>query len=106
MGISITDRAKQELKKMEVGESNFLRISVIPGGCSGMTYSAAVDSDRKDSDETLFQDEEICVVAEEGTDMFLDGLQIDFSDDLIRRGFRFSNPNAGGSCGCGASFAG
>ena len=106
MGISITDRAKEELKKMEVGKDAFLRISVIPGGCSGMTYNAAVDSERKDNDELLFEDSEISVVAEEGTDMFLDGLTIDFSDDLITRGFRFSNPNVGGSCGCGASFAG
>ena len=106
MGISITDRAKEELKKMDIGDGNFLRISVIPGGCSGMTYSAAVDSECKDSDEVLFKDEEISVVAESGTDMFLDGLNIDFSDDLIRRGFRFSNPNVGGSCGCGASFSG
>jgi iron-sulfur cluster assembly protein len=106
MGISISDRAKEELKKMDVGEGKFLRISVIPGGCSGMTYSAAVDETRKDTDEILFEDTDISVVAEAGTDMFLDGLTIDFSDDLIKRGFRFSNPNVGGSCGCGASFSG
>ena len=41
-----------------------------------------------------------------GSAVFLDGLHIDFSDDLIRSGFRFTNPNASGSCGCGASFAG
>jgi iron-sulfur cluster assembly protein len=102
--ISITDKAKQELKRLEVGRDKFLRLSVVPGGCSGMTYSAALDDQMKDSDEVLFDDADVKIVAEGGTTFFLEGLNIDYSDDLIRSGFRFINKNASGSCGCGSSF--
>ncbi len=104
MAIVISDRAKQELRNLDVGATNFLRISVIPGGCSGMTYSASVDSELTDADETLYSEEGIRVVADSGSALFLDGLQIDYSDDLVTSGFRFRNPNATKSCGCGSSF--
>jgi iron-sulfur cluster assembly protein len=105
MAIAITDRAKEELKQMDLGGEKVLRMSVVPGGCSGMTYKADIDDERQANDEVLFDDPEITIVSQEGTDLFLDGLTIDFSDDLIRRGFRFTNPNASGSCGCGSSFS-
>ncbi len=105
MAIAITDRAKEELKQMDLGGGKVLRMSVVPGGCSGMTYKADIDDERQANDEVLFDDPEITIVSQEGTDLFLDGLTIDFSDDLIRRGFRFTNPNASGSCGCGSSFS-
>ncbi|MFT5124769.1 MAG: iron-sulfur cluster assembly protein [Kiritimatiellia bacterium] len=105
MAITITERAKEELKQMNLSNGKVLRMSVVPGGCSGMTYKADIDDDRQPEDEVLFEDQEITIVSREGTDLFLDGLTIDFSDDLIRRGFRFSNPNASGSCGCGSSFS-
>jgi iron-sulfur cluster assembly protein len=104
MAISITDKAKKELQKLDVGGNRFLRLSVVPGGCSGMTYSAALDDQTKPTDEVLFEDGDIKIIAESGTTFFLEGLNIDYSDDLIRSGFRFINKNASGSCGCGSSF--
>jgi iron-sulfur cluster assembly protein len=104
--IDITDRAQSELAKLELGDGGFLRINVIPGGCSGMTYSAAVDTDFSDSDVCVFENGALRIVTDEGSAIFLEGLHIDYSNDLIRSGFRFTNPNASGSCGCGASFAG
>ncbi|MCC5849930.1 MAG: iron-sulfur cluster assembly accessory protein [Verrucomicrobia bacterium] len=104
--ISITDRAQTELTKLELGQNNFLRINVIPGGCSGMTYSAAVDSDFGEEDVEVFAADTLRIVTDQGSAIFLEGLHIDYSDDLIRSGFRFTNPNASGSCGCGASFGG
>ncbi|HMO49647.1 MAG TPA: iron-sulfur cluster assembly accessory protein [Kiritimatiellia bacterium] len=103
--IKITTVAKQELVKLEATGDNFLRISVIPGGCSGMTYNAAIDNVLSDGDLVVFDDGSLKVVADEGSTMFLDGLEIDFSDDLIASGFRFKNPKAKKGCGCGASFA-
>ena len=103
--IQISDAAKRELVKLEATGENFLRISVIPGGCSGMTYNACIDNTLSDADQTLYRDGELRVVADGGSAMFLDGLQIDFSDDLIASGFRFKNPKAKKSCGCGSSFA-
>ena len=102
--IQISDKAKQELRKLEAVGENFLRISVIPGGCSGMTYNAAIDNTLAEGDQVIYQDGDLRVVAEPGSAMFLDGLQIDYSDDLISAGFRFKNPKAKKACGCGSSF--
>ncbi len=106
MSIHITDKAIDQLKQLDISESQFLRINVIPGGCSGMTYSAAIDDHMGEEDEILFEGSGIRVIAESGTLIFLEDLEIDYSDDLIKSGFRFKNPNASGSCGCGSSFAG
>ena len=107
MSINISDKAIGELQKLEIGEEQFLRINVVSGGCSGMTYSAAIDTDfNPENDEVIFDNNELKVVGESGTMIFLEGLEIDYSDDLIKSGFRFKNPNASGSCGCGSSFAG
>jgi iron-sulfur cluster assembly protein len=105
MSIQISEKAKKELIKLEATGPNFLRISVVAGGCSGMTYSACIDNTLSDTDQVLFEENDLRVVADPHSSMFLDGLQIDYSDDLIASGFRFKNPKAVKSCGCGASFA-
>ena len=105
MPIEITDNAKQEFQKMDLKPDSFLRISVVQGGCSGMTYAASVESELGADDKVLFEDGDFRVVADDGSAVFLDGLTIDYSDDLIKAGFRFINPNASGACGCGSSFA-
>jgi iron-sulfur cluster assembly protein len=104
-GIQITEKALNELTRLGVGGEQFLRIRVVPGGCSGMTYTAAVDTSLGSGDEVLWHQDQIRVVADAGSVPFLDGLEIDFSDDLIQAGFRFTNPNAAKSCGCGSSFS-
>ena len=105
MSIQLSDSAIKELKTLDVGEENFLRISVIPGGCSGMTYTACVDSTLGDDDEIVHEDRGVRVVADAGSASFLGELEIDYSYDLVKSGFQFRNPNAKKSCGCGASFA-
>jgi iron-sulfur cluster assembly protein len=105
MPIQLSDKAKQELINLEATGENFLRISVVSGGCSGMTYSACIDNTLSDADQVLFEDAQVRVVADERSSGYLDGLQIDFSDDLISSGFRFKNPKAVKACGCGSSFA-
>ncbi len=104
MNISISSKARKELRHLGVGGSHFMRISVVPGGCSGMSYAASIDSSRSEMDELVYEDDELRVVSDKGSALYLDGLQIDFSDDLIRSGFRLTNPKASHTCGCGASF--
>lgn len=104
--ISITDKAHAELSKLDLAAPAFLRINVVPGGCSGMTYSAAVDTEFGPDDVAVYEKDGFRIVTDQGSAIFLDGLHIDYSNDLIRSGFRFTNPNASGSCGCGASFGG
>lgn len=105
MSIKISSPAIKELRKLDVGEENFLRVSVIPGGCSGMTYTACVDSTLGDDDEIVHEEDGVRIVADAGSASFLGELEIDFSYDLVKSGFQFRNPNAKKSCGCGASFA-
>lgn len=105
MQIEITDIAKQELMKLNVGNDQFLRIDIVPGGCSGMTYSAALDTEMRPSDEVLYEDGDVRIVSDSGSAMFLDGLKVDYSSDLIKAGFRFLSPSGVKSCGCGASFS-
>ena len=102
--IEVTEKALEELRGMELAEQAFMRIGVMPGGCSGMTYSAAIDTELDESDVILYDRDGIRVVTTGESVTLLDGLTIDYSDDLIRSGFRFKNPNACGSCGCGSSF--
>jgi len=103
--IKVTPVALQELIKLEATGDSFLRISVVPGGCSGMTYTACIDNVLSDNDQAIFEEGSLRIVADTGSTMFLDGLEIDFSDDLIASGFRFKNPKAKKGCGCGSSFA-
>lgn len=105
MNINVSDRAVEQLKKLDIGSEKFLRVSVVSGGCSGMTYSAVIDAELDENDEILFDKDGVRIVSEFKSMLYLDGLHIDYSDDLINAGFRFSNPNAHKSCGCGASFA-
>ena len=102
--VSVTEKALKELRRLGVGSSQFLRIKVVPGGCSGMTYSAAIDTTMGEGDESVYDQDELRVVADCSSILFLDGLEVDFSDDLIQAGFRFRSPNASKSCGCGSSF--
>ena len=102
--IALTDRALAALRDLALPAGAFVRIGVVPGGCSGHTYSAVVDDQADPADLTLYESGHLRIVTDPQSAVYLDGLQIDHSDDLIQSGFRFSNPKAGGSCGCGASF--
>ena len=100
----ITDLARAELLKLRGDEANFLRIWVEQGGCSGMIYQAVIDDTRTPFDVAVFDDDELRVVTDQQSRGFVEGMTIDYSDDLVEAGFRFINPNAGKSCGCGQSF--
>ena len=102
--VALTDRALAALRDLALPAGAFVRIGVVPGGCSGHTYSATVDDQADPADLTLVESGQLRVVTDPASAGYLDGLQIDYSDDLIQSGFRFRNPKAGGSCGCGASF--
>lgn len=102
--ISLTEKALDALRRREWAAGDFMRIGVVAGGCSGHTYSAAIDDELFVTDLVLYESGPLRIVTDPASAAYLDGLRIDYSDDLIRSGFRFSNPNASGGCGCGASF--
>ncbi len=105
MTIAVTEKARTELVNLDVNQTQFLRLWVEPGGCSGMSYGAAIDDEMVEGDETIYQDDAIRVVADPESLQYFDGLTIDYTDDLVQSGFRFINPNVVKSCGCGSSFS-
>ena len=73
MAITITDAARRELEEYLDGEASFLRITVKPGGCSGMTYDAAIDANLSESDEVVFESRGVRIVADDCSKYFLGG---------------------------------
>ena len=105
--VTFTRSAVTELKKL-MGEpgfdaTQFLRIGVKGGGCSGMTYVLGFDS--KKENDTIYEFEGLTFVMEKAHEIYLFGMQIDWQGGLNSRGFTFKNPNASNTCGCGTSFA-
>jgi iron-sulfur cluster assembly accessory protein len=104
MNIELSERAKKALIDLGVTENKYFRIKVVTGGCSGRTYSAGIDDKMTEDDILIYESERLKVIADFNSVLYLYGLQVDYSDDLIKAGFRFNNPMAQKSCGCGASF--
>jgi iron-sulfur cluster assembly protein len=104
LNIDVSDKAQKELMSIMKEPESFLRIKVVSGGCAGMSYSPGIDTVISDEDVVLFEDSGLKVIADMKSALFLGGLTIDYSDDLMNAGFRFSNPSAKKACGCGQSF--
>ena len=83
--------------------SQYLRIGVKGGGCTGMTYVLGFDN--KEADDETYDIEGIPVIMKNMHGIYIFGMQVDFEDGLNARGFVFKNPNASSTCGCGSSFA-
>ncbi len=109
-GIYVSDKAKVKIAEIlaEKGEANgpayFLRVSVVGGGCSGLSYKMDFDNEQKPTDQ-VFESNGIKVVTDLKSFLYLVNTTLDFSDGLNGKGFYFSNPNASRTCGCGESFA-
>ena len=101
----MTETAKSRLYDMGISDEIFLRIGVRSGGCSGNTYDAVLDDNMSEVDEVYYSEDKLRIVSDKISSVYLDGLTIDFSNDLIEPGFRLTNANAKGSCGCGSSFS-
>ncbi|HSU50263.1 MAG TPA: iron-sulfur cluster assembly accessory protein [Segetibacter sp.] len=105
--VTLTAGAVSELKRLinEPGfdDSQYLRVGVKGGGCSGMTYVLGFDQKQESDDE--FEIDGIRCVMSRSHEIYLSGMEIDFQGGLNSRGFTFTNPNASKTCGCGTSFA-
>ncbi|NJO87066.1 MAG: iron-sulfur cluster assembly accessory protein [Lewinella sp.] len=104
----VADTAKQKLQEIRAAkampEDFFLRVSITSGGCSGLSYQLDFDNELKDRDQ-VFDDNEVKVVCDLKSFLYLCNSTLEFSDDLAGKGFFFNNPNASRECGCGESFA-
>lgn len=106
--IEITERAAKEIRRIladqSLGPATALRVGVKGGGCSGFSYTLGFDDQVAEVDQVTELDG-IRIVCDPKSFLYLNGTQIDFEDNLMGRGFKFGNPNATKSCGCGESFS-
>lgn len=109
-GIYITDKARQKVMHLmtdagiQDNPSYFLRVGVVGGGCSGLSYKLDFDNEIKPMDQ-VFEDKGIRIVTDLKSFLYLVNTELEFTDGLNGKGFHFNNPNASRSCGCGESFA-
>lgn len=105
--VKLTDNARDHVKRLmarEKKEGSMLRVSVVGGGCSGLSYKMAFEEKPAEGDKTVeFGD--LRVIVDPRSALFLQGIVIDFVDGLNGSGFTYENPNAKRSCGCGTSFS-
>ncbi len=112
-GILITQSAMEQLARLckEKGSAQLLRVGVRSGGCSGMSYTMDfVELDSIKNEDEIYQYQtldgtEFKVICDPKSLLYIYGMQLDFSNELIGGGFNFTNPNATQTCGCGSSFA-
>ncbi|HEV3249971.1 MAG TPA: iron-sulfur cluster assembly accessory protein [Puia sp.] len=105
--IYVSDKAREKVKHLmeqAAVKDFFVRVSVVGGGCSGLSYKLDFDNEQKPMDQ-VFEDNGVKVVTDLKSFLYLVNTTLDFSDGLNGKGFYFSNPNASRTCGCGESFA-
>ena len=105
--VNFTASAIKEVNRLMSEEgfdkTNFLRVGVKGGGCSGMTY--VLGFDQKLEDDEFHEVDGLTFIMNKSHGIYLLGMEIDWQGGLNSRGFTFSNPNASKTCGCGTSFA-
>lgn len=108
--ISLTEEAAVEVRKFFAAEglderSAALRVSVLPGGCSGFEYGLEVDEQPAAEDDLVVESQGVRVLMDPFSAQYLSGIVIGHHSSFKGSGFTFENPNATGSCGCGTSFS-
>lgn len=105
--VNFTAHAVEEIKRLinEDGfdKTQFLRVGVKGGGCSGLTY--VLGFDKKEDVDDMYEYEGFSFIMNKSHGIYLMGMEVDWQDGLNARGFVFNNPNASKTCGCGTSFA-
>ncbi|OGW86383.1 MAG: heme biosynthesis protein HemY [Omnitrophica bacterium RIFCSPHIGHO2_02_FULL_46_11] len=104
--ITVTQNAISEAKRLleKQGKPGFgLRVGVQGGGCSGLSYKLGFDQERPG--DHVREIEGVKVLVDPKSDLYLEATMLDFVDGLEGRGFKFSNPQAKKTCGCGESFS-
>lgn len=107
MSVTLTPAAVEEVKRMiskeDAPETKGLRLSVKGGGCSGLSY--AMNFDVKKMGDHEFNYDDLLVLVDPKSFLYLKGTTLDYADSLQDKGFKFINPNADKTCGCGESFS-
>ncbi|SDR91837.1 iron-sulfur cluster assembly protein [Gillisia sp. Hel1_33_143] len=107
--IKVSEDAKKRIALLMSDEgynasTDFVRVGVKSGGCSGLSYELKFDKSQADNDK-LFEDNEVKIVVDKKSVLYLAGTILEYSGGLNGKGFVFNNPNAQRTCGCGESFS-
>lgn len=103
--VTVTENAASEIRKLQEdtgSEEMCLRISVMPGGCSGNEYRLGFDNEKEG--DIKFESNGVTLLTDLHSLSMMDGTEIDYVKSLQGSNFVFSNPKATGGCGCGQSF--
>jgi len=108
-GVHVTERAVKKIraamaKEGVSPEEGGLRLGVMGGGCSGLSYSIKFDTRPRERDR-IFEFGGVRVFVDPKSFLYLNGMTLDYEETLMRQGFNFINPNSSRSCGCGSSFS-
>lgn len=105
--IHISETAAKQISKIQQDENSpqaFLRVQIVGGGCSGMSYKLKFETEMKEGDK-VFEEHGVKVVTDSKSYLYLLGTVLEYEGGLNGKGFSFNNPNAKKSCGCGSSFS-
>ena len=105
MAITVTETAAQHIKNQlqQRGKGKGIRVGVKTTGCSGLAYVLEF-VDQQKSDDQEFEAYGVKLFVDEKSLLYIDGTQVDFAKEGVNEGFKFTNPNIKGECGCGESF--
>jgi iron-sulfur cluster assembly protein len=107
--IQVSEKAVKEIKRILANDpaavGSHLRVMVVGGGCSGLSYKLGFDKEPVTPQDKVFEKDGVKIICDAKSFLYLSGTELDFSDGLNGTGFVFANPNAKRSCGCGSSFS-
>ena len=84
--------------------TDFVRVGVKSGGCSGLSYDLTFDNKKEENDK-VFEENDVKIIVDKKSFLYLVGTTLEYSGGLNGKGFVFNNPNANRTCGCGESFS-
>jgi iron-sulfur cluster assembly protein len=107
--IKVSDIAKKKVVELMTDDgfdatTDFIRVGVKSGGCSGLSYDLKFDKTQQEGDK-VFEDNNVKIVVDKKSFLYLVGTTLEYSGGLNGTGFVFNNPNANRTCGCGESFS-
>lgn len=95
----------KEILSQQTPAPTGLRVAVVGGGCSGFSYHMAFENQVNQDSDNVYNFDGLQVLVDQMSEMYLDGVSIDYIESLEGSGFKFNNPNVKSTCGCGSSFS-
>ena len=106
--VSLTPVAVSKVKEIisqQVPSPVGLRVAVVGGGCSGFSYHMAFENAVNEQADNVYEFDGLKVMVDQMSEMYLEGVSIDYIEGIEGSGFKFNNPNVKSTCGCGSSFS-